>query len=65
MSTEQEIKEVVNRWCPSAFDAEQFGVRAIRAMLEMRAYILDKGRMDRGLTPIRPLDSYPSEPEPA
>lgn len=55
----EEIKAIVNRWCPPVFQHEDFGVRAMRALLNANACVADLQLAMKGERPIRPLESYP------
>lgn len=56
---EKEIIAIVDNWCPINFSHEPLQVRALRALLNANACVLDMNRVLHNERPIRPLTDYP------
>ncbi len=54
-----EIKAVIDKWCPDCYDDEHISVRALRGLLNANACIVDLKLVLDGKNPIRPLENYP------
>lgn len=58
MQLTDDIKDVIDQWCPERYKDSPNAVRMAAALLEANAYVMVLREVSAGRDPIRPLDSF-------
>jgi hypothetical protein len=53
MEATELLEEIVDKWCPDAFQQDLFNQKILRALFEMNAYIIQVDLINKGEEPLR------------